>query len=134
MKIGELAKKTGIAAHTIRFYESKGLLPKAKRGANGYRLYGQDASERLTLIQFSQRMGFTLEEIFTLFNKVGDNWDHDLIMGKLESRLNEIRSLQKQLTAQEEDIIKIQNKLKETWSKNACMQTDDIAKIVADAG
>ncbi len=134
MKIGELAKKTGIAAHTIRFYESKGLLPKAKRGANGYRYYGQDASERLTLIQFTQRMGFTLEEIFTLFNKVGESWDHDLIMEKLESRLNEIHALQKQLTAQEEDIIKVQSKLKETWSKNACMQTDEMAKIVSDAG
>ncbi|WP_458788502.1 MerR family DNA-binding transcriptional regulator, partial [Vallitalea sediminicola] len=36
MKIGELAKVSGIAAHTIRFYETKGLLPKVSRDINGY--------------------------------------------------------------------------------------------------
>ena len=37
MKIGELARRSGLAASTIRFYESKGLLKAVSRQSNGYR-------------------------------------------------------------------------------------------------
>lgn len=39
MKIGELAAKTGLSAHTIRYYERIGLLPFARRDASGQRSY-----------------------------------------------------------------------------------------------
>ena len=39
MRIGDLAKLTGVSASTIRFYEIQGLLPAAARLANGYRDY-----------------------------------------------------------------------------------------------
>lgn len=39
MKIGELAKRSGLAASRIRFYEKIGLLKTVKRSANGYRSY-----------------------------------------------------------------------------------------------
>ena len=51
MKIGELAERSGIPASTIRYYEREGLLPKAQRGANGYRVYQASALDRLDLIQ-----------------------------------------------------------------------------------
>jgi DNA-binding transcriptional MerR regulator len=47
MKIGELAARSGIAASAIRYYEQAGLMPKAERGANGYRAYGDSALERV---------------------------------------------------------------------------------------
>lgn len=41
MKIGELGKRTGLSAHTIRYYERIGLLPFADRDANGQRDYDE---------------------------------------------------------------------------------------------
>ena len=43
MKIGDLAKRTGITAHTIRYYERIGLLPHAHRDGSGRRDYGEDS-------------------------------------------------------------------------------------------
>ncbi len=39
MLIGELADIAGVTCQTVRFYERRGLLPDAERGANGYRVY-----------------------------------------------------------------------------------------------
>ena len=46
MRIGELSKISGIAAHTIRFYETKGLLPAPTRSMNGHRRYSEDSQQR----------------------------------------------------------------------------------------
>ncbi len=66
MTIGTLAARAGVAASTIRFYESEGLLAPVSRSPSGYRLYGSDELERLLLIRAAQRIGFTLEDIHTL--------------------------------------------------------------------
>src|SRR5690606_29326061 len=62
MKIGELARRSGVAATTIRFYESAGLLPAPAR-ASGRRVYGPEALDALRSIRALQKAGFTLEEI-----------------------------------------------------------------------
>lgn len=48
---------------TIRFYEREGLLPKPARSASGYRMYPDDAVERVRFIRRAKDLGFTLEEI-----------------------------------------------------------------------
>jgi len=63
MTIGGLARATGIAAPTIRFYELEGLLRPNKRSSGNYRLYGREAAERLTFISAAQAAGFDLGEI-----------------------------------------------------------------------
>ena len=50
MKIGELARRTGLAASAIRFYESKGLLNAVSRQENGYRDYPLEAVAVLSVI------------------------------------------------------------------------------------
>lgn len=62
-KIGELADRTGVSVGTLRYYSDLGLLHLAKRGENGYRYYGQDASKQVEFIKKAQALGFTLEEI-----------------------------------------------------------------------
>ena len=62
MRISWLAERSGIPASTLRFYESAGLLP-ADRTDAGYRLYGEDALDRLTFIGAGKRLGLTLEQI-----------------------------------------------------------------------
>ena len=67
LKIGELARRAGVTAKAIRFYERKRILPPAKRSANGYRLYGEDAAEMLRFIKQATGLGLTLAEIKDIF-------------------------------------------------------------------
>ena len=66
MRIGQLATTTGVSTRTIRFYESEGLLPRAERAANGYRVYGQAAVDRLKFIKDAQSAGLALSEVSTI--------------------------------------------------------------------
>ncbi len=52
-----------MSADTVRYYERIGLLPQPERSATGYRLYTDDAVERLRLIKHAQRFGLRLEEV-----------------------------------------------------------------------
>jgi DNA-binding transcriptional MerR regulator len=63
VRIGELSKRTGVAASRIRFYERRGVLPEPSRGENGYREYPETAVKRLGLIDGAQKLGFSLGEI-----------------------------------------------------------------------
>jgi DNA-binding transcriptional MerR regulator len=61
MRIGELATRAGTTTRTLRYYESRGLLP-ARRGENGYRRYDEDDLRLLRQIRTLQDFGFDLEE------------------------------------------------------------------------
>ena len=63
MKIGELARKAGIAIDTVRYYERQGLLPPPLRAASGYRQYRHEDVARLRFVRRAKALGFTLEEI-----------------------------------------------------------------------
>ncbi len=68
MNISEVAKLTGLTAKAIRFYESKGIIKEASRGANGYRQYTQHQVDELLLIRRSRLVGFNLDECQELLN------------------------------------------------------------------
>ncbi len=53
----------GVSADTLRHYERKGLLAKAPRSANGYRLYPAEAGTRVRLVRRAVALGFTLDEL-----------------------------------------------------------------------
>lgn len=61
-RISQLAERCGVPATTLRFYEDAGLLP-AERTPAGYRVYGDDAVERLDFISSAKLLGLALEEI-----------------------------------------------------------------------
>ncbi|GAA5004849.1 MerR family transcriptional regulator [Actinopolymorpha pittospori] len=61
-RISQLAEHSGVPATTLRFYETAGLLP-AERTASGYRVYGEEAVERLAFISSAKLLGLALEEI-----------------------------------------------------------------------
>ncbi|MFD9063712.1 MerR family transcriptional regulator [Kitasatospora purpeofusca] len=60
--IGELARQTGLRPSALRYYESLGLLPAARR-EGGRRVWPAATLRRVALIRMSQRAGFTLAEI-----------------------------------------------------------------------
>lgn len=63
LKIGEVAKRSGIAVDTLRFYERQGLLGRPARTESGYRLYPAAVFEQLEFIKRAQALGFSLDEI-----------------------------------------------------------------------
>jgi Hg(II)-responsive transcriptional regulator len=63
LTIGELAGTVGVNVQTVRYYERRGLLPKPKRRASGYREYMASDVARLEFIRRAQALGFTLSEI-----------------------------------------------------------------------
>src|SRR5882757_2507937 len=72
MKIGQLARATGLRPSAIRYYERLGLLPRPDR-VSGQRRYPGDAHHRVLLIRFASDMGFTLGEIKLFLNGLREN-------------------------------------------------------------
>ncbi len=62
MRIGELAKRVGVSADTVRFYERSGLLPPPPRRDNDYREYGEADAEHLRLLIDLRRLDLPLED------------------------------------------------------------------------
>jgi MerR family redox-sensitive transcriptional activator SoxR len=72
MKIGELARRAGLQASAIRYYEKLGLLSPPHR-TGGQRRYPPDALDRVLLIRFAGEMGFSLAEIKLFLSGLRDN-------------------------------------------------------------
>ena len=60
--ITELARRSGVAASALRYYEAQGLLP-AQRAASGRRVYARSELRRVAFIRAAQAVGLTLDEI-----------------------------------------------------------------------
>ncbi len=63
MRIGELARKSGLTTKTIRYYELAGLLPPPPRTPSGYRDYGAGSFARLEFVKAARSIGLRLGEI-----------------------------------------------------------------------
>ena len=63
MRIGELARQTGVDVQTVRYYEREGLLEAPARTASGYRAYGPEHLERLNFVRHCRSLDMPLAEI-----------------------------------------------------------------------
>ena len=96
--IGELAKHVGVPTSTVRYYERRGLLMPGDRSGSNYRLYGQQALERLQFMRAAQAAGFTLTDISVLLDfREGDappfKEVQALICERLEKIVEQLRHL-----------------------------------------
>jgi MerR family transcriptional regulator, copper efflux regulator len=66
LRSAQLARLAGVSADTLRVYEAKGLLPRARRSANGYREYPPEACTRVRLVRRAVALGFTLDELASI--------------------------------------------------------------------
>lgn len=63
MKVGELAKRTGLSVRTLHYYDEIGLLQPSKLTGSRHRVYGAAELVRLQQIKSLRQLGFSLEEI-----------------------------------------------------------------------
>ncbi|MFB6706982.1 MerR family transcriptional regulator [Streptomyces sp. NPDC056333] len=110
MRIGELAERAGTTTRTLRYYESRGLLP-ARRAVNGYRTYDEDDLRLLQQIRTLQDFGFDLEETRPFVeclragHPAGDACPASLAvyrrkLGELDSLIEQLRSVRAQVGAE----------------------------------
>ncbi|WP_349369945.1 Cu(I)-responsive transcriptional regulator [Salinarimonas sp.] len=66
MKIGEAAKRSGVSAKMIRYYEEIGLLKPAGRAGNSYRDFDDREVHELVFIRRARALGFSIDEITRL--------------------------------------------------------------------
>ena len=62
LTITEVARRSGVAASALRFYEERGLI-ESERAGSGHRRYRRSVLRRIAFIVFAQKVGLTLEEI-----------------------------------------------------------------------
>jgi len=106
MKIGELARLSGVAASRIRFYEASGLLQPAERQANGYREYAPESVTRLEIILRAQSAGFSLEEIRAVLPAAHlGEWPREELLQTLRSKVTEIELLEQRLAQNKRDLL-----------------------------
>jgi DNA-binding transcriptional MerR regulator len=68
VKIGVIAKKTGLSVQALRYYQQRGLISPKQQLESGYRLFDVRIIDRILFIQRCQGIGFTLDEILELLN------------------------------------------------------------------
>lgn len=89
LKVGDLARRTGLTVRTLHHYDEIGLLKPSGRSDAGYRLYSQADVQRLHGIQTMRQMGLALSDIGDLL--VGDTMAPERIIGQ------QIRALDQQI-------------------------------------
>ena len=93
LTIGQIARRTGIAAKTIRFYEEIGLLPRPPRGPNSYRRYSPADINRLLLLRRIRLLGLPLSSAKPLLIGASDARCGDVqreLLSLVEQRLRTI--------------------------------------------
>ncbi|WP_083250955.1 MerR family DNA-binding protein [Acidihalobacter aeolianus] len=63
LTIGALARREGVTAEALRYYERLGLIESSRRTASNYRLYDGEARRRLRFVRRAQELGFSLTQI-----------------------------------------------------------------------
>lgn len=122
MNIGELAKKTGLTASKIRFYEKIGLLKTVKRKANGYRTYPPEAVMVLDMITTGQQAGFSLDELRALLPGDLSQWDHHQLLSTLQQKVKELEEIEQKIARNKAKLLAVLNEIEAKPQDMDCAQ------------
>ena len=108
--IQDVSVKTGLSAHTLRYYEKEGLISGVERSQGGFRQYTDEDLEKLGLICCLKNTGMSIQEIarFVQLTREGDH--------TLEERVELLRVHREQVLARMEEMQKYLDKV--TWKLN----------------
>ena len=93
MTIADVARRSGVAASALRFYEQRGLITSERTGA-GHCRFPRAVLRRIAFIVFAQKVGLTLEEVATELeklphNRVPERADWAKLSGRWTRRIDE---------------------------------------------
>jgi MerR family redox-sensitive transcriptional activator SoxR len=106
LTIGEVARRSGVAASALRFYEERGLI-RSQRAPSGHRRFPRPVLRRVAFIVFAQKIGLSLDEIASELAKLpanhtptGRDWSRlsSRWSARVEERLAELTRLKAGLT------------------------------------
>ena len=106
LEISELAQQAGLSAHTLRYYEKRGLIKASNRSEAGYRLYTDSDVRRVQFVKAARNAGFSLNDIGQLLSIRVDKQSHscqevtDITQKKLlevNAKMAELQSMQQTL-------------------------------------
>ena len=121
-RIGELATELGLNPKTIRFYEEIGLLPPAKRGDNGYRLYDDADRERLHFIAQAKAVGLTLEEIGDILTVRGSgDQPCEHVLELLDHKLLAVEAQMRALSEFRQELVSLREEARSTMHAESCI-------------
>jgi MerR family redox-sensitive transcriptional activator SoxR len=106
LTISEIAKRSGVAASALRFYEERGLI-RSERAGSGHRRYPRAVLRRIAFIVFAQKIGLSLDEIAAELAKLpadraptGKDWSRlsSTWTSRIDERIAELQRLKAGLT------------------------------------
>jgi DNA-binding transcriptional MerR regulator len=121
-KIGEAARRSGVGAANIRYYEREGLLSPQTRADNDYRLYSDGDVHRLRFIRLCRAMDMSLDEVRALLSlNLDRKADCERAREVLDAHLSHVRERLAELRALEKDLRGLRDR---------CDGTDDQCHII----
>ena len=108
--IQDVSKKTGLSAHTLRYYEKEGLISGVDRTRGGFRQYSDEDLEALGLICCLKKTGMPLQEIarFVELTRQGDQTLKERVQ-LLQTHRDNVKTLMEEMQAHLEKV---------TWKLN----------------
>lgn len=130
IKIGQLAKQTGLSVGTIRYYSDIGVLSPAKIGENGYRYYTTQASYQIEFIKKAQTLGFSLEEIKQII-QISDRGEPpcNLVKNLINDKIQQLETQIEQMIGFKAELEKYQH----IWNNNSNpqFQSEEICPLIS---
>lgn len=105
IRIGVLARRTGISIDAIRYYERRGVLAPAPRTQSNYRLFPVEAVERLLWARRLQGLGLSLDEIVDALQAHdrggatcdSERWRLEAVRTRLDGQIRELTATRDQV-------------------------------------
>lgn len=106
IKISELSARTGLSAHTLRFYEKYGLIHASSRSDSGYRYYNEADVRRVGFVKAARNIGFSLEDIGQLLSIRLDKQSHTCqeVTNITRTKLDEVNAKITELQAMQQTL------------------------------
>jgi len=97
LTISQLARRSGVPATTLRYYEKIGVIPAAMRSDAGYRLYDDAAAARLAFVQRAKALGIQLDDLADLV-RLWDGEECAPVQERLRAMVHDQRTAARQRT------------------------------------
>jgi DNA-binding transcriptional MerR regulator len=129
MRVGELARRSGCSATTLRYYEKLGLLPLVSRTTSGYREYPADALDQLALIRRAKELGFSLREIRALLARPRGT-SREAVLAAVASKLTDLERQKKSVGSKERQLRDLRGRV----LRDGRAKSEDVAKWLLQRG